>query len=182
MDELLGKIVPQFEKENFQRKAWVALAKEDVPIEVFDANFSAVKEETHRVLVVNTTYRAAWTAEIGNDRQESYTDFETYYENIPYTDYETKYKNDTASYYIPARISDKCANAVREYALRIFRALGCRGLSRVDFFVDKNENIVFNEINTFPGFTNISMYPSLMKNSGMTDSEIIDGLIKFALE
>ncbi len=97
-------------------------------------------------------------------------------------DYETKYKNDTASYYIPARISDKCANAVREYALRIFRALGCRGLSRVDFFVDKNENIVFNEINTFPGFTNISMYPSLMKNSGMTDSEIIDGLVEFALE
>lgn len=95
MGELLGKIVPQFEKENFQRKAWVALAKEDVPIEVFDANFSAVKEETHRVLVVNTTYRAAWTAEIGNDRQESYTDFETYYENIPYTEYETKYNSTT---------------------------------------------------------------------------------------
>lgn len=97
-------------------------------------------------------------------------------------DYDTKYKNDTASYYIPALISEKTANAVREYALRIFRALGCKGLSRVDFFVDKDENITFNEINTLPGFTNISMYPSLLKHSGMTDSEIIDGLIKFALE
>lgn len=99
-------------------------------------------------------------------------------------DYDTKYKNDTASFYIPARISKKTSQKVREYALRIFRALGCKGLSRVDFFVDDEENIVFNEINTFPGFTNISMYPTLLGygDDGMTSCDIIDGLISLALE
>ena len=99
-------------------------------------------------------------------------------------DYDTKYKNDTASFYIPARISKKTSKQVREYALRIFRALGCRGLSRVDFFVDDEENILFNEINTFPGFTNISMYPTLLGygDDGMKKQDIVDGLIKLALE
>ncbi len=96
-------------------------------------------------------------------------------------DYDTKYHADTASYFIPARISDECSSKVRKYALKIFAALGCRGLSRVDFFVDKNERIVFNEINTLPGFTSISMYPSLFKAEGMTYSEIIDRLIELAL-
>jgi D-alanine-D-alanine ligase-like ATP-grasp enzyme len=64
----------------------------------------------------------------------------------------------------------------------VFRALGCRGLSRVDFFVQDNGNIVFNEINTLPGFTNISMYPTLMNDMGMTTPEIIDELVRLALE
>lgn len=97
-------------------------------------------------------------------------------------DYETKYKNDTASYYIPARLTDETAEQVRHYALRVFRALGCRGLSRVDFFVDDDNNIVFNEINTLPGFTNISMYPSLMNHIGFSTPEVIDKLVNLALE
>lgn len=97
-------------------------------------------------------------------------------------DYDTKYNSDTARYFIPARISEKCANKVRYFALKIYESLGCLGLSRVDFFVDKDENIVFNEINTLPGFTSISMYPSLFMHSGMTYSQIIDKLIALALE
>ena len=97
-------------------------------------------------------------------------------------DYDTKYKNDTASYYIPARIPDDISKRVREYAVRVFRALGCRGLSRVDFVVQDNGNIGFNEINTLPGFTNISMYPTLMNDMGMTTPEIIDELVRLALE
>ncbi len=97
-------------------------------------------------------------------------------------DYNTKYNNDTARCFIPARISEKCANKVRYYALKIYEILGCRGLSRVDFFVDEDENIVFNEINTLPGFTSISMYPSLFMHMGMTYPQIIDKLIALALE
>lgn len=97
-------------------------------------------------------------------------------------DYDTKYKNSTASYYIPARISENESKQVREYAIRVFRALGCKGLSRVDFFVQSDGNIVFNEINTLPGFTNISMYPTLMNNMGMTTPQIIDELVRLALE
>lgn len=95
-------------------------------------------------------------------------------------DYDTKYNNDTASYYIPARIDDDTADAVRAYALAIYKKLGCKGLSRVDFFV--GDRIVFNEINTLPGFTSISMYPKLFMHFGMSYPEIIDRLITLAME
>ena len=60
--------------------------------------------------------------------------------------------------------------------------MGCKGLSRVDFFVENDtQNVILNEINTFPGFTNISMYPKLMEKSGICFSELIDKLIYLAL-
>ncbi len=95
-------------------------------------------------------------------------------------DYDTKYKNDTASYFIPARISEKTSEDIRNYAEKIFKVLGCKGLSRVDFFVTEDEKIYFNEINTLPGFTSISMYPKLMMNEGMSFSELISSLIELA--
>ena len=97
-------------------------------------------------------------------------------------DYDTKYKNDTANYYIPARVSDETLDTVRDYAARIFRALGARHLSRVDFFVTKDEKIIFNEINTIPGFTSISMYPKLFAASGIPYGALIDELLKLAME
>ncbi len=97
-------------------------------------------------------------------------------------DYDTKYLNDTASYYIPARLDAETAKKVRETAVKIFRALDCRTLSRVDFFVTDDNGIVFNEINTIPGFTPISMYPKLFINGGMTYSEVITALVGSALK
>lgn len=97
-------------------------------------------------------------------------------------DYETKYRSDTASYYIPARLDKKTADEVRETARRIFETLDCRTLSRVDFFVTDDDTVVFNEINTIPGFTPISMYPKLFINSGMTYSEVITSLVRSALK
>ncbi len=97
-------------------------------------------------------------------------------------DYETKYISDSAKYYIPSRISAAATEAVRAAALKIYSELGCRGLARVDFFVTDNDEVIFNEINTMPGFTPISMYPKLMREAGMSYSELIDGLIALALE
>ena len=97
-------------------------------------------------------------------------------------DYDTKYQNDTASYYIPARLDAATASKVKECAVRIFESLGCRTLSRVDFFVTPGGDIVFNEINTIPGFTPISMYPKLFINSGMTYTEVITALVESALK
>ncbi len=94
-------------------------------------------------------------------------------------DYDTKYNNDTAKYYIPARISEDAQAKVRALAVKIYTALGCKGLSRVDFFVD-GERIVFNEINTLPGFTDISMYPKMMMHSGLSYADIIDKLVELA--
>ena len=98
-------------------------------------------------------------------------------------DYDAKYTTDTSVAYIPARISDEVAEQTRQNAIRIYSAMGCRGLSRVDFFVTRqDQRIVFNEINTLPGFTSISMYPKLFCASGFTAAELVDGLLRLALE
>ncbi len=98
-------------------------------------------------------------------------------------DYDAKYISDCARLYIPARIDEQTAENVRDTAIRAYQALGCKGLSRVDFFVtyDKNE-IVFNEINTIPDFTSVSMYPKLFAASGIPCSELLDRLIELATE
>ena len=98
-------------------------------------------------------------------------------------DYDAKYVTDTSVAYIPARIPEDVEELVREAAVKVYSAIGCQGLSRVDFFVTYDENrVVFNEINTLPGFTSISMYPKLFAASGIGYSELIDELINLAQE
>ncbi len=98
-------------------------------------------------------------------------------------DYDAKYVTDTSVAYIPARISEEVEEKVRDAAVRIYSAIGCQGLSRVDFFVTyEDERVVFNEINTLPGFTSISMYPKLFAASGIPGEQLIDALIDLAQE
>ena len=98
-------------------------------------------------------------------------------------DYDAKYVTDTSVAYIPARIDDTVSEQVRELAVKVYSAIGCKGLSRVDFFVTYAENrIVFNEINTLPGFTSISMYPKLFAASGIPYGQLIDELLQLAVE
>ena len=98
-------------------------------------------------------------------------------------DYEAKYISNSSQLYIPARISEEAMERVRETAVRIYVAMGCRGLSRVDFFVTyEGEEVIFNEINTLPGFTSISMYPKLFEASGIEYGDLVDQLIQLALE
>ena len=98
-------------------------------------------------------------------------------------DYEAKYVTDTSTAYVPARISEEVEEEVRELAVKVYSAIGCQGLSRVDFFVTRKDNrIVFNEINTLPGFTSISMYPKLFAASGIPYGQLIDELLQLALE
>ena len=98
-------------------------------------------------------------------------------------DYDSKYVTDTSTAYIPARISDAVAEQVREAAVKVYSVIGCQGLSRVDFFVTYDDNrVVFNEINTLPGFTSISMYPKLFAASGIPYGKLIDELLQLAME
>lgn len=98
-------------------------------------------------------------------------------------DYDAKYITDTSTAYIPARIPEEVEERVRDAAVKVYSAIGCQGLSRVDFFVTKKEQkVVFNEINTIPGFTSISMYPKLFIASGIPYSQLIDELLNLALE
>ena len=98
-------------------------------------------------------------------------------------DYNAKYITDTSVAYIPARIPDDVAEQVRDLAVKVYRAIGCQGLSRVDFFVTyADSRVVFNEINTLPGFTSISMYPKLFAASGIPGGQLIDELLRLAME
>lgn len=97
-------------------------------------------------------------------------------------DYEAKYVNNTADLHIPARISADTAQKIKDIAISAYKALGCSGLSRVDFFVCDTGEIVLNEINTMPGFTSISMYPKLFIYDGVPYSNLIDALLTFALQ
>ncbi len=98
--------------------------------------------------------------------------------------YDAKYSSDsTSELYIPAKLEDKYAQKVREYAIRAFEALDGKGLSRVDFFVDEEKDrICLNEINTLPGFTSISMYPKLFEKSGIAYDKLLTRLIDIACE
>lgn len=100
---------------------------------------------------------------------------------VEFYDYDAKYVTDTSRFYIPARIPKELRDKARAAAETIFKVLDCRTLSRVDFFATEDGDIVFNEINTLPGFTSISMYPKLMMNEGMTYKELIDRLVNAVL-
>ena len=102
---------------------------------------------------------------------------------VEFYDYDAKYVTDTSVAYIPARISEEVAELVREQAIKVYKNIGAKGLSRVDFFVTyEDQRVVFNEINTLPGFTSISMYPKLFCASGIEYPDLIDRLIQLALE
>lgn len=102
---------------------------------------------------------------------------------VEFYDYDAKYVTDTSTAYIPARIDEETAEQIREWAVKAYTVLGCQGLSRVDFFVTREDNrVVFNEINTLPGFTSISMYPKLFAASGIPYEQLIDSLLTLAME
>lgn len=97
--------------------------------------------------------------------------------------YDAKYKNAESKTQMPAGIAEDLSNKIRELAVKAYKALDCKGLSRVDFFVEKEtEKIYINEINTMPGFTSISMYPKLWEQSGLKYSDLLDELINLAME
>lgn len=97
-------------------------------------------------------------------------------------DFDAKYNNPASELHIPALIDEDKRNEVRSAALNAYKALGCEGLSRCDFFVTKNGDVLLNEINTIPGQTPISMYPKLFEAVGVPYAELIDKLIDFALQ
>ncbi len=95
--------------------------------------------------------------------------------------YDAKYSDEGTLLYIPAHIPDEAAARVRRDAETVFRALGCYGLSRADFFYTPEGEIIFSEINAIPGFTSISMYPMLFEAAGIPYADLIDKLVALAL-
>lgn len=96
-------------------------------------------------------------------------------------DYTEKYTLKTSAIHVPARVSQDTSERIKDTARTLYRALGCSGFARVDMFLTPDQRIVFNEINTIPGFTNHSRYPGMMKAAGISFSELLDKLIETAV-
>lgn len=97
--------------------------------------------------------------------------------------YDAKYSNSESKTEIPADLPKEISEEIRKQAIKAFKAIDGKGLSRVDFFVENGTNKIYlNEINTLPGFTSISMYPKLFENAGIQYKELLNRLIDLALE
>ena len=97
--------------------------------------------------------------------------------------YDAKYENENSKTLIPANLDEDISNQIRDLAIKAFKAIDGKGLSRVDFFVEKNTNKIYiNEINTLPGFTKISMYPKLFESVGIPYDQLLDKLIQLAID
>jgi len=149
--------------------------------ELSDALEVAIIFDRKIVVEENINGQEIEVAVLGNDTPKASIPGEIKPAHEFYT-YEAKYSNIGSSLLIPAPLDKSIIARIKEMAIEAFRAVEASGLSRVDFFVTP-ENIIFlNEINTLPGFTEISMYPKLWEASGIPYFELIDRLISLALE
>jgi D-alanine-D-alanine ligase len=121
-------------------------------------------------------------AVLGNDEPEASIPGEI----VPgheFYDYDDKYRDDKAKLLIPAPVSEAVAAEARRLAVATFRLCNAAGMARVDFFLERGtDRVLVNEINTLPGFTAISMYPKLWEASGLPLPELLDALVRLALE
>ncbi|HEX9739436.1 MAG TPA: D-alanine--D-alanine ligase A, partial [Ignavibacteriaceae bacterium] len=119
----------------------------------------------------NGDTKASFPGEIViSDRYEFYT-------------YEAKYEDETAvDLQIPAKIDTSIAEKIKGLCVKSFKALHCEDFARVDLFVTNNNGIYINEINTIPGFTNVSMFPSLWAQHGISYPELITQIIELAVQ
>lgn len=155
-------------------------------VEAFDEFEAAMKDAFYHdgrgKVILETTIDGfeIGCAVMGNDElfAGSVDEIET---SLPFFDFEGKYDMVDSTIHCPARISEKQFNEARALALKAYKALNCKGLARVDMFVS-GDKIVVNEVNTLPGFTATSRYPSMMKEVGISFSDLLDRLIKYAME
>ena len=120
-------------------------------------------------------------AVLGNDDPQASTCGEIVLHSEFYA-YDTKYIDDNgAQVVVPADIAPEINDKIRQIAVQAYQTLGCEGMARVDVFLTPDNEVVINEINTLPGFTNISMYPKLWQASGISYPDLITRLIELAI-
>ena len=142
--------------------------------------FRVAKAVCAKILVEETIIgREVEVAVLGNNEPKASVVGEVLAANDFY-DFDAKYENAASRTVIPAHISEADSDKLRDAAIRVYQAMGCEGLSRVDFFLLPDGDIVFNEINTLPGFTKISMYPKLWEATGIPYSQLLTKLYELA--
>ncbi len=186
MDAVVSRVEEKFSYPVFVKPAGtgssVGVSKANSRQQLYEALLQAGKYDEKILVEEFISGREVEVAVLGNDTPVASVVGEID-SGAEFYDYDAKYVTDTSVAYIPARVSEEIAEQLRERAVQVYKAIGCQGLSRVDFFVTYDDNrVVFNEINTIPGFTSISMYPKLFAASGIDYSELIDRLLQLAME
>ncbi|MGK7950432.1 MAG: D-alanine--D-alanine ligase family protein [Xenococcaceae cyanobacterium] len=143
---------------------------------------NAASYDRRIIIEAGVTAKEVECAVLGNDNPKASVVGEISF-NSDFYDYETKYTEGLAQLQIPAQIPDAIASQIQEMSLKAFAAIDAAGLARVDFFyVEATQEVLINEINTFPGFTSTSMYPRLWAATGIPFPNLVDRLIQLALE
>jgi D-alanine-D-alanine ligase len=172
----------------FSKPATLGSSVGVVKVDASDALRAALEEAFRygRKAVLEKAVDAAREVEIavlGNDDPVASIAGEIVPRGHAFYDYEAKYLDEQgAELLIPAPLDEATHAEVRRLAVAAFRAAECAGMARVDFFVRPTGEVILNEINTIPGFTQISMYPKLWEASGLPYPELIDRLIELAIE
>lgn len=141
----------------------------------------AFKYDVKIILEENVSGREIECSVLGNDSPIASVPGEII-ANDEFYSYDAKYINSGSITEIPAKLDKNTVKKIQEIAIKTFKVLNCEGMGRVDFFLKKNGEILVNEINTIPGFTNISMYPKLWETSGLPLPKLLDKLIELAFE
>ncbi|BEV73601.1 MULTISPECIES: D-alanine--D-alanine ligase [unclassified Paludibacterium] len=149
----------------------------------FDQAIDQALRFDHKVLIEQTIVgREIECAVLGNDQPRASVCGEIVLSDEFYS-YDTKYISDSGARVVaPADLPDDLHQRIRDIAVQAFQALDCRGMARVDVFLTPSGEVIINELNTLPGFTNISMYPKLWEASGLSYRDLISTLIDLALE
>ena len=149
--------------------------------EIEDALNFAFRYDTKVILETGISGFEVGTAVLGND-ELFVGEVDEVQTNNQFFDFAAKYDLENTEIICPARISSEKRDEIRTLAAKIYSVLGCTGLARVDLFLDDEQIVYFNEVNTIPGFTSASRYPSMMKAAGIDFTALIDKLVELALE
>lgn len=135
------------------------------------------------IIEPNIVGREIECAVLGNEDPKASYPGEIVMESDAFYDFESKYiSKEAAKLHIPAQLTDDKITEMRKMACAAFTACGCEGLARVDFFVKEDGEMIINEINTLPGFTEVSMYPKMWEATGIGYSQLLDILIELGME
>jgi D-alanine-D-alanine ligase len=151
--------------------------------ELAKATATALRHDTLVLIEVAVVGRELEVAVIGNPPHHKASGVGEIIPGSDFYDYDDKYSSDSASKTVlDAKLPKALSKVIRQHARDVYEALGCTGLARVDFLLSDDLVPYLNEINTLPGFTDISMYPKLWQERGVAQTELIDKLIAASLE
>lgn len=183
MDRIIEKIESAFPYPYFIKPAntgsSVGISKAKNKEELIAGLYMAAKHD-EKILVEETIVgREVETAALGNE-DVRISGVGEIIAAAEFYDYDAKYHNSDSQTLVNADLADDIKDEIRMYAERIFKAVEGKGLARIDFFVTNDDQVIFNEINTLPGFTSISMYPMLWKDQGIDTGQLVEELISLA--